>query len=408
MKLCVAILDVGTLPYASISRKVLEDYFTRKQIDYKFITSSILDSIDINTKKAHPSWWKMIIHRLLPGYDYIICWDLDLLPKSRDVSILEMFDFTKLTLAYDSPGNTVPFCPDFKYNGGLIGIPASHASFTEYIYDTYAPGTLPSYEQYYLNTEIARKEIKVHELPRNVNVLYPVKKEERPAFYDSLVQHYTYGFGTEENRVSLIQAHHDRYFQGTNEVLFNTRDDMVTSLINEQGTYAEIGVFKGEFSKFLFHTLNPKHLALFDIFEGYCGSGDVNGNNMSFVYLQHEYVKLLEYFHETNVKLYKGDSKQLLLENYPDDFFDMIYIDAEHTYESVKSDLIQAYSKIKDKGFIMGHDYDVNPLKTDKAYDYTGVRKAVQEFCDMYTQKIFAKALDGCISFCIYVSKPTH
>jgi hypothetical protein len=408
MKYIVAIFDIGEVKYSAIARKILCHYFEKYNIPYQFITSTIIDGQDVDIRKCHPSWLKMIVHRFLPSYDYIICWDLDLLPKFPSTEVLSFFDFTKLTMAVDSPGNTVPFSPNFKYNGGLIGIPSSLFEFTESIYNTHAPGKLPSYEQYYLNEEIASKKITVHELPRTINVLYPVKIEERPLFYDALLQHYTYGVGSVENRTKLIHQHALRYFNESQQIVYSTREEMVEDLVKKEGTYGEIGVFIGDFSKYLYSNLQPHHLALFDLFEGLCGSGDVNGNNMHFVQNLHtEYEKLSLYFQGEKVAIHKGDSKQLLAEKYEDNTFDMLYIDAEHTYESVKKDLEQSFKKVKHNGFIMGHDYDVNKEKTDKNYDYSGVRQAVKEFCETYNQKILAFGLDGCISFCIQINKHT-
>ena len=52
----------------------------------------------------------------------------------------------------------------------------------------------------------------------------------------------------------------------------------------------------------------------------------------------------------------------------------------------------------------MGHDYEMNMNKAQNAYMF-GVRKAVDEFCSEFSQKIFAKANDGCVSYAINVSK---
>ena len=54
--------------------------------------------------------------------------------------------------------------------------------------------------------------------------------------------------------------------------------------------------------------------------------------------------------------------------NFPDEFFDVIYIDADHTYESVKRE-IETY-KPKCKYIIGGHDY---------YHSHPGVIKAVDE-----------------------------
>jgi hypothetical protein len=83
-----------------------------------------------------------------------------------------------------------------------------------------------------------------------------------------------------------------------------------------------------------------------------------------------------------------------------DESIDAIYIDGDHSYEGVKKDLESAYSKIKRFGWIMGHDYEMNMTKAKKEYKF-GVRKAVDEFCSKYNLKIFAKAMDGCVSYAI-------
>jgi hypothetical protein len=62
-----------------------------------------------------------------------------------------------------------------------------------------------------------------------------------------------------------------------------------------------------------------------------------------------------------------------MAEKIPDNSLGMVYIDADHSYESVKKDLEAYYSKVVPGGIISGHDI-LNP-----AY---GVKKAVEEFCE--------------------------
>lgn len=52
-----------------------------------------------------------------------------------------------------------------------------------------------------------------------------------------------------------------------------------------------------------------------------------------------------------------------------DDFFDTILIDAQHTYEAVKADVLAALPKLKDDGFFAFHDYP----------GWHGVKQAVDE-----------------------------
>lgn len=63
---------------------------------------------------------------------------------------------------------------------------------------------------------------------------------------------------------------------------------------------------------------------------------------------------------------------------FPDNYFDLIYIDADHTYEGCLRDIKAWYPKIKSGGFVTGDDYGYYKAK------YTGVKfgvkKAVNEF----------------------------
>lgn len=202
MKWCVMILAVGDIPYAADSKRLLTDYFSRQGVNYHFIETIP----DFDVKGSHPSWWKLVAHKILPGYDYIICWDLDLLPPSRDTKCLHEFNPNNLCIAWDSHAKYNRhnlFVPEFKYNGGLIGYPSTAIPFMEGIFQSYAPGTYPSYEQYYLNEQISRQSFPIQELPADMNVLYSVN-----GFEDARLQHYTYG----PDAKSKIKAHVDRYF----------------------------------------------------------------------------------------------------------------------------------------------------------------------------------------------------
>ena len=73
------------------------------------------------------------------------------------------------------------------------------------------------------------------------------------------------------------------------------------------------------------------------------------------------------------------------LATFSDHFFDWIYIDANHTYESVRADLEACLSKVRPGGIIAGHDYINTTYWKDLNY---GVVEAVDEFCAEHNWEI--------------------
>lgn len=174
--------------------------------------------------------------------------------------------------------------------------------------------------------------------------------------------------------------------------IFENRNELL-NIFDKNINICEIGVFKGEFSKLLYEIIKPNELHLIDIFEGKMCSGDKDGNNIVWTNLNDEYNFLLNYFSPyKNIFIHKGKSS-ILLKNFDDDFFDLIYIDGDHSYIGVKEDLKISYNKIKHNGYICGHDYT-----NDK---FPGVFKAVNEFCEEKNLSINYLTKDGCPTFCI-------
>lgn len=60
----------------------------------------------------------------------------------------------------------------------------------------------------------------------------------------------------------------------------------------------------------------------------------------------------------------------------PDASLDMVFLDADHSYEGVRDDLAAWVAKIKPGGWIGGHDYG----NREPAYDFSGVKRAVDEW----------------------------
>jgi hypothetical protein len=168
---------------------------------------------------------------------------------------------------------------------------------------------------------------------------------------------------------------------------FPTRNNLL-SYFGPNQIICEIGVFKGEFSDFLF-SLSPKELILIDIFEGITHSGDKDGENIKYADLSECYENLIEkYKNHNNVKIYKGKSEDILSNSIKNGYFDVMYIDGCHTYRAVKRDLELGYQKVKENGKILGHDFNL-----------PGVFRAVTEFCAEKRLEISYLTEDKCPSF---------
>lgn len=173
----------------------------------------------------------------------------------------------------------------------------------------------------------------------------------------------------------------------------NTRDELL-SMVRKNGTIAELGVFAGEFSENILNVCNPKELILIDKFPPKdISSGNVDGNNIISFNGNYLFKLVSEKFkNNKNVKIIR-DYTYIALSNFPDDYFDMIYIDADHSYEGCKRDLYIALNKLKEGGLIMCHDYEINSEKCLQNFSF-GVKKAVDEL----EMEIIAKGMDGCVT----------
>ena len=179
-------------------------------------------------------------------------------------------------------------------------------------------------------------------------------------------------------------------------ILFENRNDMIRYYLKPSMIGAELGVFAGEFSEILVQ-IDPLKLYLVDFFLGIQGSGDLNGENMVYIDMDIAMKTIVQkYEHDTRVCVVQKTTQDFLygLEN---NCLDFVYIDADHSYEAIRSDINIAFNKVKVGGYILGHDY-VSPR-------FDGVVRAVNEFCSSNSLSICAMSKCGCPSYCIQVAK---
>lgn len=135
------------------------------------------------------------------------------------------------------------------------------------------------------------------------------------------------------------------------------------------GVAAEVGVAQGDFSQLILDICQPSRLHLID----YWGSSTPHYGDAGY---RHVVKRFGEQISGGQVVLLRGWSWEMLA-RLPDESLDWVYIDADHSYDSVKKDLLAAKPKIRPHGILSGHDY----IKWNSQTRRFGVVEAVNEFC---------------------------
>jgi len=137
------------------------------------------------------------------------------------------------------------------------------------------------------------------------------------------------------------------------------RRDMVLQEIPKGSVIAEVGTQQGNFAKKIYDNCAPKELHLLDI----------------------DFAPLHEKGHfmqiPDNVLLHEGDSSTKL-SYFDNEYFDVIYIDGDHSYAGARRDAEVAVRKLKRDGILWFNDFTIwSPVEME---DY-GVPYVISELC---------------------------
>lgn len=126
----------------------------------------------------------------------------------------------------------------------------------------------------------------------------------------------------------------------------------------------EVGVYKGRSCFFLaveaFNSGKPIHVIAVDRFNW----PTTGARDFSSLRREHGLTEMISMVEATSVQA----SRQ-----FDDETLDFVFIDADHTYESVKADIAAWWPKVKPGGILAGHDF---------CDEFPGVEQAVNEFFD--------------------------
>jgi len=140
---------------------------------------------------------------------------------------------------------------------------------------------------------------------------------------------------------------------------FEFREEMYLNIIPKNLIGCEIGVCKGLNAINLYHATKPKIFHLVDSWESNENKELLRPELAKYQVDDYEedvkkiFSKEIE---DKCVKLWKMKSNDYF-KMISDNYLDWIYIDGDHFYKSVKSDITASLKKVKKGGIIMGHDF---------------------------------------------------
>ena len=152
--------------------------------------------------------------------------------------------------------------------------------------------------------------------------------------------------------------------------------DVMLEHMPKNAVCAEVGIWQCGYSKKIVGATQPAMLHLIDI-----DPAAINCANGVFS----------QEIANGTVAAHLGDSATLVA-SMPDEYFDWIYIDGDHSYEGAKRDLAAALPKLKPEGLIAMNDYIYFEPSGFSKY---GVVEAVNEFCVEHDFELLYLALHG-------------
>mgnify|MGYP001181641420 FL=1 len=174
------------------------------------------------------------------------------------------------------------------------------------------------------------------------------------------------------------------------------RGNVIPNLISKDGVGVEIGVYQGHFSE---HLLKNWGGVLYMVdpwrpLENYIDKSNPKDRYENI----NETIKNIEGYDDRGLMMRMTSYQASKM--FPDNSLDFVYIDANHSYESVKEDLKVWYPKVSKGGYLFGDDYlgydrewwykdqnwtddrtkDKEIKQNGKSLGHFGVNSAVDEF----------------------------
>ena len=130
-------------------------------------------------------------------------------------------------------------------------------------------------------------------------------------------------------------------------------------VLQKQLIVLEIGSYRGESTEILLKTGLVEHITCVDLWQNDYDNDDAASYTTPIPEIEKQFDERLNIY--SNVKKIKGNSNDIHSE-FDNESFDLVYIDGDHRYEGCKNDIINFLPKVKNGGFIAGHDGHHPPI----------------------------------------------
>ena len=159
-----------------------------------------------------------------------------------------------------------------------------------------------------------------------------------------------------------------------------TYEYLITN-IPENGTIVEVGCWLGKSSSFLVDAKKPNQKVI--CVDTWKGSPSELDTHHTLVKTSNIFEIFKDNMGDRDYQAIKKSSVEAA-KSFEDDSLDAVFIDAEHTYDAVKADIEAWYPKLKNGGYISGHDYYMG---------WPGVCQAVDSF---FKDRLLKEGMFGC------------
>lgn len=121
---------------------------------------------------------------------------------------------------------------------------------------------------------------------------------------------------------------------------------------------AEVGVYRGEFAVEIYNRCRPNKFYLIDCWESQEGEYERDPTNLDLAANKNQIFENVKkmFSGRDDVEIIKGFSTEAC-KIFSKSYFDVVYIDADHTFDAVLKDLNDWWPLVKPGGFMAGHDY---------------------------------------------------